>query len=324
MALLRYLIKPLGSFGTPLRSDTLHGHLLCAAAERDGEEAVAKLIDLFETGKPPFVCSSALPHDKLPMPCLPPLSRRVFESKYSGAGTSLFELLSAYKKFRKVEFIPLDVWQRLKDCLSISTLFEVWKAGNDSFETTGAGKAREWRKTSLEAHNTLDRQTGSVLNEGGLYFSESIFYADGITFDLYVRTDDPDMFETLLGHVAACGFGRDKSTGKGWFGFNRDADFSATKAGLDGDSPHRLNLSVLSGPDLSVVRGWYKTLAKNGKLWDGLDSGQPFKRTFLALAEGAVLTSWPETGFVLRNLHTNSKVVQITWPLLVPMTFQEG
>ena len=33
MPLYRYSIEPLSAFGTPLRSDTLYGHLLWAAAQ---------------------------------------------------------------------------------------------------------------------------------------------------------------------------------------------------------------------------------------------------------------------------------------------------
>ena len=55
MALYRYTILPRGPFSTPLRSDTLHGQLLCAAAQLDGDKAVTELIDAFGTDKPPFV-----------------------------------------------------------------------------------------------------------------------------------------------------------------------------------------------------------------------------------------------------------------------------
>ena len=71
MPLYRYTITPRGAFGTPMRSDTLHGQLLCAAAELDGGEAVAGLIAAFDSDNLFFVCSSAFPAGMLPMPCLP-------------------------------------------------------------------------------------------------------------------------------------------------------------------------------------------------------------------------------------------------------------
>ena len=326
MPLYRYTIIPRGAFGTPMRSDTLHGQLLCAAAELDGGEAVAGLIAAFDSDSPPFVCSSAFPAGMLPMPCLPPIARSDFLAHFGSRGGLFLGdkalALKAYKKFRKIEQVPIGIWTELRASLSQTKLFRRWyqEWGQDAnaFRPKPAPFENTWRTGHVEAHNSIDRATGSVLQEGGLFLSDSTFYGSGIRLDLYVQTDAPDGFERLLRHVAATGFGRDASTGKGWFDFTRDEAF--TPGELDGDGSHRMSLSVLSAMNLSEASGWYRVFAKSGRAGGALGQANPFKKTFLAMEEGSVFKSLPASGYVLRGLHPDSRVVQVTWPLTIAFT----
>ena len=52
MAMYRYRIIPRSGFATPIRSDTLYGHLLWAAAMLEGESRVNALIEAFVDGGP--------------------------------------------------------------------------------------------------------------------------------------------------------------------------------------------------------------------------------------------------------------------------------
>ena len=328
MPLLRFTVTPRGAFGTPMRSDTLHGHLLCAAGELDGADAVGEIISRFDSGPPPFVCSSALPQGMLPMPCLPPIKRREFHDRYgknSGLfGGDLFEALSAYKAFRKVPFVPQIIWTDLRSNMSPAALFERWiaetRADKGAFQPKSALYGDVWRVDHVVSHNSIDRNTGSVLQEGGLYLSDATLYGSGVKLDLYVRTEEPEQFERLIGHIAETGFGRDRSTGKGWFDIERDMSFDA--AHLKGTGTHRMSLSVLSAQDMSEVRGWYRTFPKTGRTWDGFGERNPFKKTFLAFEEGAVLEKLPSKGYVLHGIHADPKVVQVTWPLTIALTLQ--
>lgn len=332
MPIYRYKITPRGAFGTPLRSDTLHGQLLCAAAELDGAEAVTNLIAGFESDTPPFVCSSALPEGMLPMPCLPPLLREAFQ-EYFCTPNGFFkgnkiQALGAYKTFRKLSYVPLKVWTDLRSALNLPKLFERWlqdrRQNHDAFQPTSARGEAAWRAYHIEAHNSIDRMTGGVLQDGGLFLAESTFYGSRTRLDLYVSTENPEQFERLFGHVASTGFGRDASTGKGWFTFERDASFDAV--GFMGAGTCRMNLSVLSAVDMSEARGWYRIFAKSGRVWGTLGANNPFKKAFLAMEEGSVFTHLPTRGYVLRGLHPDSRVVQITWPLNIALTLanQEG
>jgi len=72
--------------------------------------------------------------------------------------------------------------------------------------------------------------------------------------------------------------------------------------------------------DMSTLRGWYATFTKHGKAWDGFGESRPFKKPFLALEEGAVYESLPASGYLLRGLHPDPAIVQILWPLTIPLT----
>ena len=158
----------------------------------------------------------------LPMPCLPPIARSDFLAHFGSRGGLFLGdkalALKAYKKFRKIEQVPIGIWTELRASLSQTKLFRRWyqEWGQDAnaFRPKPAPFENTWRTGHVEAHNSIDRATGSVLQEGGLFLSDSTFYGSGIRLDLYVQTDAPDGFERLLRHVAATGFGRDASTGK--------------------------------------------------------------------------------------------------------------
>ncbi len=329
MPLYRYTIMPRGAFGTPMRSDTLHGQLLCAAAELGGDEAVTRLIAAFDSDSPPFVCSSALPAGMLPMPCLPPIARSDFLAQF-GSRDELFcgdkaLALKAYKKFRKIGQVPIGIWTELRAGLSQAGLFRRWlqERSQDSgaFRPKPAPAESAWRVNHVEAHNSIDRATGSVLQEGGLFLSDATFYGSGASLHLYVRTENPEEFERLFGHVAATGFGRDASTGKGWFDFARDRSF--TPGELDGDGTHSMSLSVLSAMNLAEASGWYRVFAKSGRAGGALGQSNPFKKTFLAMEEGSVFRSLPAGGYVLRGLHPDPRIVQVTHPLCIAFSLAE-
>ena len=325
MALYRYILRPASPFGTPMRSDTLHGHLVCAAAELEGQEAATTLVERFVANDPPFICSSAFPKDMLPMPCLPPLPRRLFEERYTAPGGffkgDLFAALTAYKSFRKQRHLSMRVWLDCSEDMCAEVLFNsfLFEKADFGLPTDLSRRNRPWASPYLQTHNTIDRSRGSVLLEGGFHLTESTFYRDDATLHLYVETTDVASFERLFRHIAECGFGRDRSTGKGHFTWLRDMDFDPTLLERSRRS-HLMSLSVLSAENLSAMRGWYGVFSKLGKVWDGFGEKNPFKKPFLAVSEGGVFESLPSAGYVLRGLHPDPKVAQILCPLTIPLT----
>lgn len=318
MSILRYRVTPEAPFATPLRSDTLHGQLLCAARELDGEGAVGELIQAFEAGEAPFVTGSAFPEGMLPMPVLPGIPREAFADMAASRrdlGGNLVDALAAYKRFRKVRFLPWDLFRERGGKVSMRGIFHAWLDAPQRFEA----KACE---AAVESHNAIDRRLTTVRKTGGLFFSEVHFHEPGTVLDLLVRTTDAGRFERYLEHVAATGFGADASTGRGHFSIERDESFDGSP--FDAQGSHHMTLSVASAMDLSGFRGHYATFTKYGKIWSGFGEHNPFKKPFLAFAEGSVFSSIPAGGFVLRHIHADPKVVQVTWPLTLPLTLEAG
>lgn len=317
MALYRYIITPLSAQSTPWQSDTLYGHLLCAAREFQGPAYLTRLLDAFRAGEPPFVLSSAFPRGMLPKPVLAPMSRANFKSLAEGLVVpgGLFQAMSKYKEFRKRPWLPVDVWPSVRDKLSSRVLFQLWLKGQSR------NRATPDATQAMEMHNTIDRRTGRGL-DGRLYTTTSVYHHATSRMDIYVQTENPEQFEVLLSHVALQGLGKDRSSGKGAFSFVLDPDFRPQDL-IGSSGAWKLSLSVLSARNLHGLRGHYATLTKYGKVWNGFGQSNPFKKPFLALTEGATLSWLPALNHVLTDIHADPAIVQITLPLCIPCSVEE-
>ncbi len=317
MALYRYQIRPLSAFATPLRSDTLYGHLLWAAAMLHGEARVSKLIEDFAGEHPPFLLSSAFPTGQLPLPPLPGIPRQRFKEQFAGRG-NLVEMLKQYKTFRRVTFWSVDRWAQGQGRIGQESLFTQWLAASKPAEAKNPAMPNQLRMN--QPHVTIDRQSGSVLDQGGLFFSSATWYRPGSVLDLYVETAEIEFFEKLFNHLAETGFGADRSTGKGHFSFQRDAGFDPGPFAKEGS--HRLSLSVCAASDTRAFSGYWTPFVKHGRAWSGFGEHNPFKKPFFAFAEGSLFASMPDSGYLLRNVHSDPKLVQIGWPLTIPVTLE--
>lgn len=308
MKAYRYRLSLKSPLGTPLRSDTLTGQLLWAAAMYEGDSAVTELIEQFENGTPPFIVSSGFPYNMLPMPVLPPQKRlkSIQEGNYND--------MASAKQFKKMKWLSLDAWDQCRQNLNVNQLFEYWYKQPNAFSDKGF-------EPVIEPHNTIDRRSNTVL-EGGLFFSESLVHESTNTFDIYVQTEDVERFEYYLDFVSKHGYGRDSSVGRGHFQYERDEkDVSWL---FDSSGTHSLMLSVFSASNLDGVQGYYKPFVKRGRVWGGIGGDTPFKKPILAFEEGSIFSSLPSSGYVLRNIHVDNRVVQIMWPLGLACTIKEA
>lgn len=312
MDVYRYQIKPLSAFVTPMRSDTLYGQLLCAAAELDGSAGVEALIKQFTDQQPPFILSSAFPVGKLPMPVLPGIKRAQFKRLAEG---DMFKTLSQHKKFRKNIYVSVFDWPAVAGQMSSIKLFQQYL---NNQPVTGHTVTQ---KLSRTMHNSIDRNSHRVLADGGLYSEEARYFKPGFKYDLYVKTANRDQFERLFRHVAETGFGADASTGKGQFSFGIDATFDDSLFRHQGNA--RMNLSVCMAEETDQFVGTWNLFTKLGKVWNGFGEINPFKKPFIAFTEGSVFTRMPASDYVLRNIHSNSNYIQIGLPLTLPLTLEE-
>lgn len=322
MSLYRYNITPHSAWGTPMRSDTLYGQLLCACAQWYDATKVQELIQGFAQHQPPFVISSALPHGHLPMPILPGIERSRFRQlAQEHCQGNLFEALKQHKAFKKHKHLPVGQWQQWQHQLSSEALFINYLQQKVPTPTSIPASQRPRTQKHTVMHNTIHRQTQRVQAEGGLYAEEAIFHRQYV-YDLYVQTAHKELFDELLTIIAQTGFGRDSSTGKGAFTFQQDTAFNADMWQSQGS--HQLNLSLYCAADLQGLEGYYNLETKHGKTAAGFGYSSPFKKPFVAFQEGSVFKSLAPATPLLRHIHNHPDVVQVTWPLTLPVTLKEA
>lgn len=250
-----------GPFLTPWQSDTLFGHLCWAKARRDGPEELAALLQLFREGIPPFVISSAFPGDLFPRP----LASR------GPKCDSPQEEFEAGKKFRKLPFLPIAE-------------FEKARRG----EAVRAHVPEPFAKTE-SLHATISRTTGTTGAPGSLYTLEETWLDDRFFGHLsvyaLVEPGYEDELCRLVEDVAASGYGKKRSTGKGRFEFGGAERFDfAPVENPDGF----VSLSNLVPSANDPTDGLYRLLVKFGKLGEERSlGGYPFKRPLILFEPGA-------------------------------------
>lgn len=309
MSVISYTIKPKSPWRTPLRSDTLHGLILCVLAEKEGDNAVKQVIEQFIAGSAPFTCSSAVPTGFLPMPCLNPTERDYFQKKYT---TDLTQKLQEYKLFLKKSFIPLNVFIKERAHLSLKALFDVYLEDKEAWNI-------KLFESHQEPHNTISRNS-SIGIEGGLFFPNVYFHEKDTSYEIYVDSKDPERFKSYLEHIGKVGFGADSSTGKGLFDVIAEQDVSYLFT--ENAYAYSLSLGVLSGMDMAKLEGNYKVFTKKGRAWSQKSGISPFKKPFIALNEGAMLKNMP-FDCMIKGLHVDSSLVQLCHTLTLSCGVKE-
>ena len=323
----RYVLQPLSPWGTPLRGDTLYGLILFRIGEEEGVEKLRQTLAAFRENRPPFIVSSAMPVNTLFAPVLAPAPREVFRKwtddgafcDKAGKRLELRAALSMYKKFRKTQYIPLAVWQKHAGALSVRRLFASFC--KDKWDDEASGNQEEpFSKSGVEPHVTIARNTGSAL-EGGLFADTLTYFRAGAKLHLYTESAEPDRLLGYLERIGDLGFGKNSSTGKGRFAVQKDTEFNP--ATLPSTGSHRLILSPCAAGDMRALEGNYAIDVKRGKAAPHIAGGNPFKKPFLCVREGAVLSSLPKGPYVLDGVHDNPDIVQVVQPLSLPCELKE-
>lgn len=323
----RYVLEPLSPWGTPLRGDTLYGLILFRIGEEEGVEKLRQTLTAFRENRPPFIVSSAIPENTLFAPALAPAPRENFRNwtdkgafcDKAGKKLALREALNLYKKFRKTPYIPLGVWQKHADALSVRTLVASFCKGEWDDEACGS-QQKPFSKSGVEPHVTIARNTGSAL-EGGLFVDTLTYFRAGARLHLYAETAEPDRLLHYLERIGNLGFGKNASTGKGRFAVEHDAAFDP--ASLASSGTKRLLLSPCAASDMRSLDGCYAVEVKRGKAALHIAGGNPFKNPILCVREGAVLSSLPNGPYVLDGVHDNPDIVQVVQPLSLPCELKE-
>lgn len=285
------VIKPKSSFITPFHSDTFFGHICWAYRYRKGEDKLVELLKEINNGGT-FLISSAFPVGYLPKPKLKPMTqddRKALKEKYFNgnglaAGLAAFETI---KEVSKRRFIKEDVFANNINDLSERFMIEALLTNLDSQDE------KKYIKEDYILKNTINRHTFTVNDEGGLYGFNEIFY--DVNYRIFFRSNILDM-ETLkevFEDISSYGFGKKKSTGKGYFSVESISEVELPKA----DNPNAfMTLSNYVPVKNEQIDGWYEIFTKFPKVGGeysriGNDGAEavPFKNPLIMLAPGSIL-----------------------------------
>ncbi len=271
---------------TPLHSDTIWGHLCWALKYLHGEQALIDLLKGYDTGCPLLV-SNGFPRGFVPKPICQLMSSqeaaKLIEEKAGTGQKNTVSGLLKIKALRKLKYIPLALLESIADAYTEKTMLSrIWDFGE-----THAGSTPE---TELVAHNSINRITNTVLEQGGFFLHEETFYPKGACFTIYLKTS---MFSTndiseLWDFISRSGFGKDKSTGKGRFLIKSLEEFAFSM----GPSNTVMSLSNYVPAGL-IEKGSYNIITKYGKLGGDYAIGSrdvsynPFKKPLIMFCAGS-------------------------------------
>ncbi|MBN1954206.1 MAG: hypothetical protein JW900_04055, partial [Anaerolineae bacterium] len=286
MKVYKLTLEPLSSFRTPLHSDTVFGHLMWALRYREGEAALVAFLDRYREGEAPLLVSAGFPHDTLPAPVL--ASGAPGDGDAGEAGSLANGVVGGMlsKTLEEDRYLPLAQWRQIAGKLSPRALDD---ARHDAREALRA--LREAAELHPVTHTAVDRITGSA-REAQLFVTHEIFYAPGQQIDVWHKLADEDLLSRVddwWRWVAANGFGRYKSAGRGAFDILGDG---LVEAG--GDLPQVaepnafVSLSAWVPARDDPPRVTYRTRVKRGKLAEALAQPYPWKKPLLMLKPGAV------------------------------------
>jgi CRISPR-associated protein Csm4 len=314
-------------------SDTLFGHFCWALFYHKGEQSLKTLLNCYADGKPaPVLFSSAFFSGYLPRPTLPPPNRsklRNIAAEHFGTGKkSVYEGLSRIKQWNNIRCITLELWTELKSNYSEEALYRYFAAGK-------TGNIVPQQETEIAAANVIDRISGAVAEEGGLFHREKIWTHHDVSLDLYVEIGDPDMESEmdwfLTEYLTDFGYGADKSVGMGNLTVRKDTDFDPQVFHVE-NANARLSLSLASFEGIHKIQAFYLLKTKFGKLGGnfaitGPNGGnpKPFKKPILMYEPGAVfLCSEPLNHMpLLNNVHSDDRIRHCGIPITLPFTICE-
>lgn len=269
MTLIRANIEICSRLRTPLRGDTLWGHVACGVANHEGEDGIQAFCNMPH----PFVISSAFPHGMLPKPLLP-----------AEENTEEFKSKQDYTEFKKKK--------KQKYC-SASEFLDV-----NPIVGCESGFVSE-----SSTHVSISRETGTALDE--MLFSVDEMWPDSkngtVLMDIYISSHDSlERVEELLSWAFEFGFGADSTTGAGKVKLLK-VDYIAPKKAKYGRylalGPFISDADVLD--DLRA-----STFLRKGKIGGVLAHElSPYKKSIIMYEEGATFRKTKEMEYVGRLLH---------------------
>lgn len=227
-----YVIRltPRSGFEITLHSDTLFGAICWGIRMLFGENKLLSVLEDFKKA-PSFLLSSAFPWKEsrgkinyyLPKPILQPLPTEKIKEladktrkesalePYHTDKVHIMEIAEKYKRFKKLQWIPVDRFENLlKGCSELDLFIDYL----DGYIT----EAR-FAEGGIAQKNSLDRLANSTTGAGEVFFVPDIGFREKHGIYFLLRTDDIDNYlKPVLMFLQDSGIGPNARTGKNWFG----------------------------------------------------------------------------------------------------------
>ena len=177
--------------------------------------------------------------------------------------------------------------------------------------------------------NSINRLTGTTGEENSLFTQKEFYYDETKTISIYfkIRKDyDVKKLEEYLNYIIKDGFGKRKSTGKGFFesiSFNKNDKIFKTVKNPNGYIV--LSNYIPSESDFTEVIG-AEIMTKRGKL-SGEFSGdeKPFKKPIVLYQSGSLFKGENREyhGKMLQNVHFNKEIVHYGYSFSLGVNLDE-
>ncbi len=289
------------SLGTPLAGDTLFGQICWALRETKGDAELTRRLAGYTGGNPWVVVSDGFPAGHLPKPTLPthfvphtdPTVRKAAKAK---------------------RWVPV-----LQSGATLSAL--LGSAVDDATAYRVAPHA------SMQAHNTLNRSTGST-GDGVFapYSMPQTFFAPGQHIDVYLLLDEErlpvDEAQCLLSAIGAGGFGRDASIGLGKFSVAQIERTTLTGHG-NANAFWTLGPCIPESNAFDTKCSYWRTVTRFGRHGNAHAlAANPFKAPVLMATTGAVFTpcgAFSPRAFIGKGLGSDGSLSKVQ-----PATVHQG
>lgn len=321
MKTFEIIFKPLSGFGTPLKGDTLFGHLCWQAAHDEGLFGRSLNELLADYSKNPFaIISSAYPRltdgYALKRPDMP------LDMLFDFSNLNTADIIKKRKELKSRRWMFVRKDKGLSDLkadglyLSDSELLERLSVAKDT------EIQRQIRKKGIKSfvsdysqpHNTINRLTGTT-GEGQFapYTVDQAVYMPDAELVIFAGLREDIKVEDILEafkRIGNIGFGKDASTGLGRFEVKGYEEIDLTAIGSD--EPNACYALSPCVPEKDVCsKVFFTPFTRFGRHGDILaKSGKPFKNPVIMADEGAVFI--PEDTRVFNKPYIGTAVNRIS------------
>jgi len=285
MTLYRVRFELCSSVVTPLKGDTIWGHIVWGIANHEGDATVEEFLKQEKSDQPGLVVSSAFPAGML--------CRAMPEPKKRDGSPDTKKYIDI-KKNKKIKYMKASDY--LTETETPSTAMKFIHEGEKVMHNTPV------------MHNTIDRSTNTVLLKGGLYSIEERWSEKNIYWDFYILSSfTRERVGKLVKWAFENGYGADASTGKGKI-LIKSAPIPV-KPNKQGNTYMALGPFADPKNELKEIRA--DIFVRSGKLGGSFASSMsPYKRPVVLYDEGAVFkcdTEIEYAGVLFEKMHSTEK-----------------